>query len=755
MQFRLWLKLSLCLIFAAGTLIVWQRQDNSFTPAAQVNQGAPTNSSPIAVTPDNRFVWVANPDNNSVSVINVQNDANQKVAEVAVGVEPNNLAITPNGQFVYVANTVSGTISVIANTPANPQVVSTILAGTEPYGLAFTPNGRKLYVTNARSNNVSVIDPATNAVVKTLFNVGPEPRGIAITNDGDSDDNDEKVYVTQFLSTDRPGTTIGADDYKEGRVTVISTATDEVIGQVVLSPMADTGFRSNGSALKRIPAVTPPAFTVTTGAFPNMLNSVVIKGNRAYLPNNAASPDGPVRFNVNVQAFLSVIDTTTDTEGQAGGQSQTINMNRGINFEPAGPNKLFLGVPWQIAFKRTSNEGLVIAAAANIAVRVVLDAQGTPTINAPKTAADPGNIVRIPVGQNPQGIALNSTDTRAFVMNAVSRDVSVVNLATNQVIATVRSADLPQPGTLAATVQYGKAIFNSSAGVNLPTLGPVIPVGRLSSEGWSGCVSCHPNGLTDAVVWIFGAGPRRAIPLNGTFNPQDPNDIKILNYSAIFDEVQDFENNIRGVSGGLGLITLSDGVTPDPVLNAFNPADTGRSAALDAMAAFVARGIRTPVSPLARVSSLFGEAQEIAQGRELFEQAGCVRCHAGGGWSVSRRDYTPPPAASEIVNGQLIRFLRPVGTFDPGAVNEIRQNGAPPLGADGFNPPSLLGVFAMGPLFHNGSALTLDGVLDNVTHRRAGLGFFLRDPLNDRDNRAALVKFLQSIDASTQPFPIR
>jgi len=37
-------------------------------------------------------------------------------------------------------------------------------------------------------------------------------------------------------------------------------------------------------------AVDPAAFTVPTGAFPNMLNSIAIKGTHAYVPNNAASP---------------------------------------------------------------------------------------------------------------------------------------------------------------------------------------------------------------------------------------------------------------------------------------------------------------------------------------------------------------------------------------------------------------------------------------------------------------------------------
>src|SRR5262249_41635121 len=163
----------------------------------------------------------------------------------------------PNGQTVYVANSISGTVSVI--NAASREVVGTISVGAEPYGIALTPNGTKLYVTNARSDDISVISTATNTVIRTIHLQAPvpcpgcptcplfEPRGIAITSDGDGVDNDEKVYVTQFNGVDRPGALIGADDYKEGRVLVISTATDSVVGTVVLAPMADTGFKSKGS----------------------------------------------------------------------------------------------------------------------------------------------------------------------------------------------------------------------------------------------------------------------------------------------------------------------------------------------------------------------------------------------------------------------------------------------------------------------------------------------------------------------------
>jgi len=746
---RIWLAFALAatpVLTGGAVFLEGLTGQNPLSLLGRARSEGPTHSGPIQITADDRTLWVANPDNNSVTVIEVAGDANRKLAEIAVGEEPQNVAISPDGKTVYVSNTVSGTVSVIRADGGRSRVIKTLRVGTEPYGMALTPNGDKLYVANARSNDVSVIDAKANHVVRTIDGVGLEPRGVAITNDGDRRDRDEKVYVTQFLGVDRPGTIIGADDYKEGRVTVISTRNDRVLGEVVLEPMAQTGFRAAGDALARIP---PGAeFTFVTGAFPNMLNSIAIKGARAYLPNTAASPDGPVRFNVNVQAFLSVIDTRSDTEGQANGQTQTINMNRGINFE--APGRIFIGVPWAVAFKHDADEGYVVAAASNLLVRVVLDGDGTPTINAPLQAGDPGAVVRIPVGQNPRGITINSEDTRAYVMNEVSRDVSVVDLSTNQVIATVQSADLPAAGTDEATALIGKAVFNSSTGVHLPQLGAEVG-NRLSSEGWSGCVSCHPFGLTDGVVWIFAAGPRRTIPLNFTFNPRDPDDIKLLNHSAINDEFQDFELNIRGVSGGAGLITLADGVTPDAVAQLGAPT-TGRSALLDAMTFYVAHAVRAPISPLAEKRRHGREARDIRRGRELFEEANCASCHGGGGWASGRRFFTPPPDPALISSGQIVSVLRKVGTFDPANVNEVRANAAPPLGADGYNPPSLLGAHALGPYLHNGSAPSLAAVLDLAVHRTAGTGG--EDLLTRSKDRVALATFLASIDASTEPFEI-
>ena len=89
-----------------------------------------------------------------------------------------------------------------------------------------------------------------------------------------------------------------------------------------------------------------------------------------------------------------------------------------------------------------------------------------------------------------------------------------------------------------------------------------------------------------------------------------------------------------------------------------------------------------------------------------------------------------------------------MGTFDPKATNEIRATAVAPLGAAGFNPPSLLSLFAFPQtFFHNGSADTLDTVMQNVPHRSAGTKGV--DGLQSATQRQQLVKFLLSIDGAT------
>ena len=768
-----------------------------------------TRSSPIAITAHNKFVWSVNPDNNSVSVFFVAQDANKKIAEIPVGKEPWCVAIKQRQHGhdgdreakkhddddddikVYVTNMVSGTVSVIDS--RKKKVVDTIRVGAEPFGCALTPDGKMLYVANQSSETVSVIDTERDHVVDTIRQVGTKPHGIAITADG------KKVYVTQLLS-ERPGPgetrplteTEGADNGRVGRVTVIDADTNKTINTVILNPLPNVGdaFKSDGNTLAREPLSTPPVFDNVTGAFPNLLEAIVVRGDLAYVPGTCSSPNGPFRFSVNVQSCLSTINTEQDAE--AFGPGTTLNMNVGVNFEPTGV-KLFNTNPFAVAFKESAAEGFVVLAATDRLLRVTLDTDGRPTINPPAGAGDPGNIIRIQLkdpneilepdpedvigGKNPRGLALNSKDTRAYVMDFVSRDVAVVDISGDdptlyRTIARIQSANLPAAGTVDAIVQRGKQLFNSAIGPVGEQANSVRPAGRMSDTGWGTCYSCHVNGLVDSVTWMFADGPRQAISMHSTFTSGDvvivngapklpESHQRALNWSAVRDEVQDFTRNVRAVSGGGGLIRIDalgnpvpEGVAGLAQLPDLRPtANSGLNPDLDAISTYLALGVRAPISP---VSS---NSQNAKRGRKLFENAGCQSCHGGPDWTTSIIDFTPPPEAAEIVDAQLVRFLCRVGTFDAalftdGVSNEIRANNAANVqarGALGINVPSLISVFASAPYLHSGAAPTLDAVLENVSHRSAGSGGV--DTLTNANDRRALVRFLVSIDRDTVPFP--
>jgi YVTN family beta-propeller protein len=758
-----------------------------------------SHSSPLALTSDGVYVWSVNPDSDSVSVLDVGADRNRKLMEIPVGKEPRCVAITPDNHKVYVTNAVSGNVYVLDAATYGLRKIITV--GTEPTGCALTLDGAKLYVANQSSDTVSVISTTTDSVTKTITGVGVKPRAIAVAEVG----SQTKVYVTQFLAqlTDDARSIEekeGRDDGREGRVTVLDAGTDTVLSTIKLSARF-TGFKSAGSTLDKIVADPNNAATnIDTLAFPNQLESIVVRGNRAYVPNTASSPNGPVKFNVNVQSFLSVIDIVGDQE--AG--NQTFNMNKGIQFEPFG-KRLFPTNPSAMAFKHSGAfEGFVLSRATDRLIRLVLDANGNPTINAPTSATDPGNVVRIEVGvdvgenrnSSSEGVVINATDTRAYVMNLVSRDVSVIDISGNdptkyRELARIASSALPTDA-LAVQVLRGKELFNTSVGPEGTNDNARKPAGRMSDSGWGSCYGCHPRGLTDGVTWMFGDGPRQTVSMestaahsqvpqiginvNNNFAPLLPAfHQRALNWSSVRDEIQDFELNIRNVSGGQGLIAFADASLPggrgavDPCVfnlrfaaNATCDATretqaattTGRDKDLDAIAAYISFGIRAPITPTKATDP------DVVQGRALFAAANCQGCHSGINWTASQIDFVPPPAATEITAGQLNRFLCKVGSFDATKPNELKGGGvAGQVNTDGangvlgINIPSLLNVFASGPFFHSGAARTLDEVLENVQHRSLGTGAV--DTLGNPADRAKVAKFLASIDATTAAFPER
>lgn len=100
-------------------------------------------------------------DEGSVSVIDL--DTGKQIAEIMTGLHASALLVTPNGRYVCVANANSDTVSVIST--KTDTVVETIpvrwqaqdLFGVSPNALAISPDGRTLYVCDGTQNAVAVI----------------------------------------------------------------------------------------------------------------------------------------------------------------------------------------------------------------------------------------------------------------------------------------------------------------------------------------------------------------------------------------------------------------------------------------------------------------------------------------------------------------------------------------------------------------------------------------------------------------------
>ncbi len=545
---------------------------NGFTYVTNVVAalGGPRQSSPIGLTGDDRFLLNCDSENNSVSIFDVTTATITKLADVPVGRDPSSIAVMPDGRRAYVANSRDNSVSVI-DIPSRT-VLKTFAVGTEPQALCLTPNGARLYVANAGSNNVHVIDTTSDAVaaVVSVDNVGRSPQAIAITNDGDPDDFDEIVWVGMFYGELRAGQTSldeGEDDQREGRLAGMTVA-GNVAFPFALAPMANTGFNANGQlapAPGQVPSVAstnPQAFTTPTGAYVNQLAAIALRPgtSRGFVVSTGASPNGPLRFNHMVQGLVSGFNSSSGAENTAAQTDPTVrrtlplNLNQGVNLSTTPAPRLFHSNPVAMAWRPNGTDAWVVIQNSNLVVRLTDDGTA-PTIGAPLVAG-PSQIVRVDLesvavgqiaGKAPRGIVVNRSGTRAYVSNFVSRSVTsldITNATSPTIEFTIQAGALPGAGTVAATSLRGAELFFAGRG----------PQDRMSSESWGGCITCHPRGLADGVTWMFDAGPRQTIPLDGMFAAGNPADQRLLNWSAVRDENHDFELNTRGVFGGRGLI---------------------------------------------------------------------------------------------------------------------------------------------------------------------------------------------------------
>jgi YVTN family beta-propeller protein len=143
----------------------------------------------LTVTPDGKYVLVANWCSFDLSVINVAQG--REVARLPMGAYPRGLAVSPNSKMAYVAVMGSDIVTKVDLTTLKP--AGSFNVGPNPRHLVISPDGRYLYASLNASGEVAKLDVATEEVVATQH-TGTEARSLAISADGRS------LYVVNYAS---------------------------------------------------------------------------------------------------------------------------------------------------------------------------------------------------------------------------------------------------------------------------------------------------------------------------------------------------------------------------------------------------------------------------------------------------------------------------------------------------------------------------------------------------------------------------
>jgi DNA-binding beta-propeller fold protein YncE len=527
-----------------------------------------------------------------------------------------------------------------------------------PRSLARAPDG-SFWVVNQDSHSLTIHDAATGARTGSVsLDYASRPFGIVI--------HGTNAYVSLEATS---------------RVARIDTMTREVTGRAEVGPMPrGISVTADGRELFVARFISPDAngevyrvdaASMTAGpkvllAFDQHPDAESNgRGVPNYLAAAALSPDGQslfipskkdniarglgrdgiaLNFESSVRTILSRIDLTSGQE-DAPFRIDFNNFDSAsvVAFSPLG-DVAFVGL-------QGSNRVEIVDAYSGALIGGILD-----------------------VGRAPQGLLV--FENTLFVHGFLSRelaffDVTSVLDATDYSGALLGRTSAVAVEKLSPQVLRGKQVFYDSSDP------------RMSLDGYISCASCHVEGLDDGRVWDFtdrGEGFRNTTSLLGRAGTAHGP----VHWSANFDEIQDFEHDMRGPFGGTGFLSEEQFSAGTRNTTLGDP-KAGLNEELDALAAYVTSLDRIPPSPFRNSDGTLTTAG--VRGRALFESLDCQRCHSG-------TIFTDSPS----------RVRHDVGTIGPKSGQRL---GGP---LDGLDTPTLLGIWQTPPYLHDGSAQTLADV---------------------------------------------
>ncbi len=608
-------------------------------------------------------VWVLNPDHGSVAVFHA--DTRQRLAVHPVCSDPRSLARDGAGKIWIACRGDDRLVALNADGSAGGSLATGY--GTAPAAVLFDAAGTTGYATLTGTRNVLRFTAATASENAPRVALGFAAEALARAGN--------RLYAARLKS---------ADD--AGRIAALDLASFTAVAG------------SSGNPGIALPLDTTSADSSTAGrGLPNYLAALAVS------PDNsrvwfAAKKDNILRgvarenteldFDKTVRVLIGTVDTA--------GASERVAARRDIDNSSLA-----------LALAPSPGGALLFVALAGNDRIVALD---------PWQGAE---VARVDVGAAPRGLAVDAARGRLWVRNDIGRSVTVLDIAA---LSGQGTPSMPVLGTAAsvtaevlpASVLAGKRIFYRAEDA------------RMSADAYIACASCHLDGGGDGRVWDFtqrGEGLRRTMPLNGRAGvAHGP-----LHWTANFDEVQDFEHDIREGFGGTGLMAnaqfFANGRdTP------MGGAKAGVSADLDALSAYVSSLNKFGRSPHRVDANTLSVS--AAAGRTLFGQLGCARCHGGAAFTDSgskRWHDVGTVAATDMRAGRVLQ---------------------------GFDTPTLRGLWHETRFMHDGrNADPLAALTTTPAGRHGAVG-----TLSDTQ-RQQLRDYLLSIDdnepAAPAPFALQ
>lgn len=588
----------------------------------QAPSGArPQHSAALALSADGSTLWAVNPDASTLARVRVTDGV--LTGEFPVGPDPRGVGIDAQGR-VWVSCHDGDRIDILDPLSGAVQQSIDTGYGSAPLGMVFDATRQRAYVSLSGAGRVLRIEQATLA--QTAVNTGPHPHALALSGDGN------RLLVTRFISP-----------ASHGEVYDIATGSMSLTRTLIL-PFRSVPYEHSADG-RGVPnylagiAIEPAG----TRAWVSAKKDNITRGLQYFDGRHELDPDNTVR------AQLIAIDLQTQRQDDARTRDlDNSDSPGGIAFSPLG-DYLFVAL-------QGHDEVLVL--------------------DTLKLAVDPqqqGIVGRYPVGAAPQSLLTGGNTPMLWTQNFLDRDLARHALdpflrgnggltAPQRIVTSTQEA-------LSATELLGKRIFYRSKDP------------RMSLEGYLSCATCHVDGSSDGRVWDFsgrGEGLRNNIDLRGRRGIGHG----AVHWTANFDEIQDFENDIRAFFGGTGFMSPQDFLATQ---NPLGPLKAGRSAELDALAAYVAslNTASIPRSPWRQGNGALTAA--AVRGASIFQGQGCASCHdpAQGYRDGQRHDVGTLRATS----GQRI--------------------GGP---LDGIDTPTLLGMWDNPPYLHDGAADTLEAV---------------------------------------------